>query len=101
MAKHLQLRVYEIEPGAVQQFADEWRAYVAPLRRRLGFDVLGAWVGESDDTFAWLLGYEGEDFAGADDAYYASPERAELDPDPARLVTRIITTSLVRPVELP
>jgi hypothetical protein len=97
----LQLRVYEIQPGRVQQFADEWREHVVPLRRRLGFDVLAAWTAEEDDTFAWLLGYEGEDFAHADDAYYASPERAALEPDPARLVTRVVATPLVRPVELP
>jgi hypothetical protein len=98
---HLQLRVYEIQPGRLQQFADEWRDHVLPLRRQFGFQVLGAWTGEQDDTFAWLLGHDADDFARADTAYYESPERAALDPDPARLVARAVLTPLVRPLQLP
>jgi hypothetical protein len=78
-----QLRIYTIAEGELADFVEEWRAHIAPLRRRLGFRVLGPWV--DGDTFIWLLGYDGEDgFAAADARYYASPERTSLSPDPAR-----------------
>ena len=50
-----QLRIYTINDGALADWIEEWRAHVAPLRRRLGFRVLGPWVDGS--TFVWLLGY--------------------------------------------
>jgi hypothetical protein len=78
-----QLRIYEIEPGNIETWIDEWRTHVAPLRRRHGFRVLGPWVGAA--TFVWLLGYDGDDgFAAADSRYYDSPERRSIEPDPAR-----------------
>ena len=81
----LVLRIYTIRPGELDDWVAEWRAHVLPLRRRLGFEVLGAWVSEEESTFTWLLGYAGADGIGAANAaYYASPERAALDPDPAR-----------------
>ena len=81
----LVLRIYTIEPGELDDWIDEWREHVLPLRRRLGFEVLGAWVSDQESTFTWLLGYEGPDgIEAANAAYYDSPERAALDPDPAR-----------------
>ena len=78
-----QLRIYEIEPGEVDDWIAEWRAHVEPLRRLHGFRVLGPWV--DDHMFVWLLGYDGDDgFATADRRYYESDERRAVDPDPAR-----------------
>jgi hypothetical protein len=58
-----------------------------PLRRRYGFTVLGGWELEDTSQFLWLVGYDGpDDFAAADEAYYAAPERKALHPDPARHV---------------
>ena len=81
--KRWELRMYRVKPGELDRWIDEWRATVKPLREAMGFDVLGPWVGE-DDLFVWLVGHEG--FEEADAAYYASPERAAVDPDPARLL---------------
>ncbi|MBA2461756.1 MAG: NIPSNAP family protein [Actinobacteria bacterium] len=81
----LYLRIYEIRPGEMAAWLEEWRAHVLPVRRRLGFEVLGAWASEEASTFTWLLGYERPDgFEAANAAYYASPEHAAFDPDPAR-----------------
>ena len=80
-----QIRVFQIESGSVDAFVAEWRERVAPLRRRFGFEIVSAWASTDDDTFVWLLSHDG-DFEQADRAYYASPERAALDPDPARLI---------------
>jgi hypothetical protein len=80
-----QVRVYRIKPGELNAFADEWRAGVLPLRQRFGFDVEAAWASEEDDTFVWILSHPG-DFEAADRDYYLSPERASLEPDPARRI---------------
>jgi hypothetical protein len=59
---------------------------VLPLRRQFGFEAK-AWTVPGEDTFVWLLSYAGAGtFAEADAAYYASPERASLEPDPARWI---------------
>lgn len=69
----------------MQEFLDAWLAGVVPLRRRFGFEVIGAWVVDGADELVWIIGYAGDDgFDAADDRYYASPERAALDPDPAQ-----------------
>ena len=81
----LYLRIYEIRPGEMAAWLEEWRAHVLPLRRRFGFEVLGAWASDEASTFSWLLGYSGpEGIEAANAAYYASSERKLLDPDPAR-----------------
>ena len=82
-----QVRIYRVEEGQLERFVEEWTEHIKPLRESLGFRVLGAWPSEEDNRFAWVLGYEGEDgFAAANERYYTSPERAALDPDPARLL---------------
>jgi NIPSNAP protein len=85
-AKHAtrtQLRIYDIEPGLLDAFVAAWTTGVVPLRERFGFEVEG-WTVAGVDRFVWLLTYRGEGtFEEANEAYYASPERAQLDPDPA------------------
>jgi NIPSNAP protein len=78
-----QVRIYRIKPEALDAFVEEWQKHVVPLRRRFGFEVVGAWASEEADTFVWILSHDG-DFGAADREYYLSPERAALDPDPAR-----------------
>jgi hypothetical protein len=79
------LRIYEVKPGEMSAWIDEWSGLVRPLRESFGFRVLGAWASEEANTFVWLLSYDGPGgYDAADAAYYASPERAALDPDPAR-----------------
>ena len=81
-----QLRRYRIAAGMARQFAEEWRRGVAPLRERYGFHVTG-WLVDGTDEFVWMLRHDSrESFEAADTAYYRSPERAALDPDPARLI---------------
>jgi hypothetical protein len=80
-----QLREYAIEEGRLDDFVREWRELVLPLRMSLGFSVFGPWVERKTSRFVWVLGYDG-DIRAADEAYFASPGRAAMDPDPARLV---------------
>jgi len=83
-----QLRDYRIRDGELDRFVEEWQTGVAPLRRARGFEIPGAWTIPEEGRFVWLLAHPGgwDAFAEADEAYYASPERASLDPDPARLI---------------
>ena len=83
-----QLREYRIRPGMLDQFVEEWRARLAPLRRSLGFEIPGAWTIPAEHRFVWLLAHPDgwEAFEEADAAYFASPERKAFDPDPARLI---------------
>jgi len=76
-----QLRLYAVREGEWEEWVREWTELIAPLRRKLGFEVRGPWRTE-DGRFAWLIGHD--DFDAANEAYYASPERAALSPDPAR-----------------
>jgi len=76
-----QLRLYRVREGEWDAWRREWRDCILPLRRALGFEVLGPWRTE-DGRFAWLIGHD--DFAAANTAYFDSPERTAMDPDPAR-----------------
>jgi hypothetical protein len=68
-------------------FLDAWLRGVYPLRIKFGFTFAGAWRVEGADEFVWILGYDGADgFAAADQRYYASEERKQMSPDPARQI---------------
>ena len=83
-----QLRDYRIRAGELDHFIDEWRTQLAPLRRAIGFEIPAAWTVPEESRFVWLLVHPGgwDAFAEADNAYFASPQRAAFDPDPARLI---------------
>ncbi|TLZ66153.1 MAG: NIPSNAP family containing protein [Methanobacteriota archaeon] len=82
-----QLRIYRIKEGRMEEWLAGWKRGVLPLRRKLGFRIEGAWEVRAEDTFVWILTYDGpEGFEARDAAYYASPERKALKPDPAELI---------------
>lgn len=84
-----QLRRYTINRGKMEEFVRAWAEGVVPLRRRHGFRVEGAWVIRERNEFLWLLASDAEDWEAEDAAYYASPERAALDPDPAQHIAQV------------
>jgi hypothetical protein len=80
-----QLRIYAVKPGEMDEWLAEWAGRIRPLRAKFGFNVIGAWTIEGESRFVWILGYAGSlAWEEADCRYYASPERASLEPDPAR-----------------
>jgi NIPSNAP protein len=88
----VQLRRYMVAAGQMERWLGEWRDRVRPLREGHGFEVVGAWVVEESSEFVWVIAYDGEGtFAEADAAYYGSPERAALEPDPARHLVEVRT----------
>lgn len=84
-----QLRRYTINRGKMDEFIAAWLTGVYLLRQRHGFRIDGAWVIRERSEFIWLLSYDGDDWEAKDQAYYASPERAALDPDPAQWIAQI------------
>jgi hypothetical protein len=77
-----QLRHYTLAPGSKEQFIAEWRDLIVPMRRAMGFEVVGAWEVTGADEFVWIVGYDGpEGYEAADAAYVTSPERLAIDPD--------------------
>ncbi len=84
-----QLRRFTINRGKMEAFVEAWTAGVYPLRQKQGFQTEAAWVIKERNEFIWVLSYGGpEDFESKDAAYYASAERAALDPDPAQYIAR-------------
>jgi len=78
----VQLRRYRIKEGRLDQFITEWKEGVAPLRKKFGFALLGAWSLPESGEFVWVIAYEG-DFDDADRVYYESDDRKRLMPNPA------------------
>jgi hypothetical protein len=96
-----ELRNYQIIEGSLDQWVEEWRSRIAPIRRELGFSIERVWTVQDESRFVWLLSYPGdwEAFEAADRAYYNSPQRRSLDPNPARLIQEQIVSKLAE-VEL-
>ena len=93
-----QIREYTVKSGEMADWVAEWRSLVVPLRRKFGFQIVGAWTVDGTDQFVWIITYDGpKSWEQADADYYQSPERKALDPDPARHLahtqTRLMTSA--------
>jgi hypothetical protein len=87
MALTRQLRIYRIEEGRLPEFMEGWLHGVRPLRERHGFVVEEAWSVPEEDRFIWIVSYDGPElWTDKEAAYYASPERQMMVPDPAKLI---------------
>jgi hypothetical protein len=83
-----ELRDYVIAEGHLDDFVNAWRDGVVPLRERLGFRIEGAWTIPSERRFVWVLSHDApeSEWEAVNAAYYSSPERAALDPNPAKWI---------------
>ena len=85
----VQLRLYTIDKGRLDDFANAWHAGVYPLRRKLGCEIPFAAKIPATNQFIWVLTYDGAETWDTKEAgYYASPERQLLSPDPAQWIAR-------------
>ena len=85
----VQLRLYTIDKGRLDEFAQAWHTGVYPLRRKLGYEIPFAAKIPATNQFIWLLTYSGaETWENKEAAYYGSPERKLLSPDPAQWIAR-------------
>ena len=82
-----QLRRYVLNKGQSEPFLKVWREAIVPLRKKHGFRVIGAWLTKDLNEFVWLVAHDG-DFAAAEAAYYASPERAAISPSPSGFIAK-------------
>lgn len=85
--------MYRAKEGELEAFVKEWRASVVPLRRKMGFEVAGAWTIPEENRFVWIVQIPGDRkaFEDRDAAYYAAPERKALQPDPRRHLAEVQT----------
>ena len=67
-----QLRIYDMKPGALDEFV-EYFPRVVELRRRVGFTIEGAWVEREANRFVWIAGY------GGDDGFRAAERRYDVE----------------------
>ncbi len=89
MAKTIQLRMYTINKGKMDEFVKLWRANIIPLRQKHGFMVEAAWRVEDENRFVWVMSLAEGDWKSKDEAYYASAERKALNPEPSSLVAHM------------
>jgi hypothetical protein len=86
----IQLRIYTINRGALDDFAAAWKKTIKPLREKLGFTIPAAWTLPSTNQFVWLMQYEGsKSWEDLDQAYFSHPDRLAMSPDPARHIARM------------
>ena len=86
----IQIRIYTINKGELQQFEEEWNAKIKPLREKIGFRISGAWTVAATNQFIWIMEYAGSvPWEALDKVYFESPERRAMDPDPGRLIARM------------
>lgn len=83
-----ELRVFTINKGRLDDFLKAWLAGVYPLRLKKGYRIEGAWVIRERSEFIWILSRDGDDWEAHERAYYASPERAAVTPDPAQYIAK-------------
>jgi hypothetical protein len=98
MAKTTQLRIYTINKGKMDEFVKVWREGIVPLREKTGFTVEGGWVIEGESRFVWMVSADG-DWKAKEEAYYTSPERKAMNPDPASFIAYLEVRFLVSAVE--
>jgi NIPSNAP protein len=85
----VQLRLYTIDKGKLDDFADAWRRGVYPLRRKSGYRIPFAAKIPETNQFIWILEYDGpEAWSDKEAAYYGSADRKRLTPDPAQWIAR-------------
>jgi hypothetical protein len=83
-----ELRIFTIIKGRLDDFVRAWVAGVYPLRLKTGYHIDGAWVVRERNEFIWLLSLDEDDWDAREKAYYASPERAAVNPDPAQYIAK-------------
>lgn len=83
-----ELRIYTINKGRLNDFVQAWAAGVYPLRLKKGYRIDGAWIIRERNEFVWLLSSDGDDWVAQERSYYASPERAAINPDPAQYIAK-------------
>jgi hypothetical protein len=85
-----QLRIYTINKGKLDEFIAGWTRFVHPLHLEHGFKIELAVKMEETNEFVWIVSYDGTmaDWEAKQKAYYGSPERHAVSPDPAQHIAK-------------
>ena len=85
-----QLRIYDIKPGTLEEFAAKVDEELMPIRLEYGFRREGPWLVEKTYQYVWIVHYDGEGtFEAATKRYYADPRRDEMSFDPMDYITKV------------
>ena len=91
-------RIYEIEPGTLDDWLILFHDKIVPLHERHGLPVRGAWADRETSTFIWVREFVGEGTPEEQEARYrASDDRAAIIGDEPK---KFIRTMSVRRVEI-
>ena len=85
-----QLRIYDIKPGMMEEFAAKVDEELIPIRLDHGFRRSGPWIVEEDYQYVWIVHYDGEEpFEDVDRRYYSDPRRGEMSFSPMDYIDRV------------
>lgn len=87
-----QLRVYQLPTDRAEQDAwVEWWKGLAGARAAYGFEIVSAVLDRETSVFTWMVRVDGDSaaFDAAEQAYMASPERAEKFALPKPAITQL------------
>ena len=85
-----QLRIYDMKPGTMEEFAAKVDEELIPIRLDYGFTRSGPWIVEETYQYVWIVHYDGEGtFEEVDKRYYADPRRGEMSFNPMDYITKV------------
>ncbi|MDE0375362.1 MAG: NIPSNAP family protein [bacterium] len=85
-----QLRIYDIKPGMMEEFAAKVDEELLPIRLDHGFRRSGPWIVEESYQYVWIVHHDGDEpFEEVDKRYYADPRRDEMSFNPMDYITRV------------
>ena len=85
-----QLRIYDIKPGMMEEFAAKVDEELIPIRLDHGFRRSGPWIVEENYQYVWIVHYDGDEpFEEVDSRYYSDPRRGEMSFNPMDYIDRV------------
>ena len=85
-----QLRIYDLKPGTMEEFAAQVDKEILPIRLDHGFRRSGPWMVEETNQYVWIVHYDGDEtFEEAERRYYADPRHGERSFVPMDYIDRI------------
>jgi hypothetical protein len=92
-----QIRRYKIVADGMDEFVELFNDQLVPLRERFGFRLESSWRLDETHEFMWIVSHDGaEGFEAADAAYYSSPDRDALSPNPLDFIEEVNTSMATR-----